>query len=136
MRELALFDLSDRVVLKTLSQLLLKSHEQVFTSPPLHVKINPELWADVNLDMANEIKTSIKYLDSGNIAGYDSFISSEYSNTLKDLIDFNTPHLLEYYNRMRKVPIMRKIFKPLAKRKLNKLRTKLGMPRIYGLFLW
>lgn len=130
MRDLVLFNLSDRVVLKTLSQLLLKSHEQVFTTPPLNVKIDPELWADINLDMANAITKSIHYLDSGNVAGYDSFISSEYSNTLKDLIEFNTHNLLEYYNGMRKTPFLKRIFKPLAKRKLNRLRTKLGMPRL------
>ena len=130
MKDLVLFNLSDRVVLKTLSQLLLKSHEQVFTTPPLNVRINPELWADINLDMANEIKRSIQHLDSGNMAGYDSFISSEYSNTLKDLIEFNTNYLLEYYNGMRKTPFIRRIFKPLAKRKLNRLRIKLGMPRL------
>lgn len=131
MRELAIFNLEDRVVLKTLSQLLLKTHRQVFNKVPLNVRINPELWTDINLDMANEIKKSILYLDSGNIAGYDNFIASKYSSSLKELIDYNTPCLLDFYNRMRNVPILWRVFYPLAKRKLNRLRKKINMAPIY-----
>lgn len=126
------FNKEEIEILKTHTKGLLRTCEMSFASVPEKYKgdFDPEKWQDQTLDMGLELKKSLEYLVTGNMRGYNNFLSSEYSLSIKKIIDDIEKDLLDYFN-----PYQNRLFKTLigkniAKSKLNTFRNKLGLPQI------